>query len=671
MKRIMLKEVEVEKFAVNLKISKGKARDDEFSNEMRKHLKTLKRFTGDNVKISELIVKDKRVSFIRGIAGIGKTVLTKQIAVGWAEDKMYTERLCIVFECRQLNRFMKAEGANLKNHEAFDEFLKSICKLDNFDLGNGEGVVFVVDGLDELYDVNTEDSIIGQLLNIKWSKYIKSKIIITGRPHIEYKLYQHGYEMGCVQTYELQGLSFDQINEYISKFSNVQNDISAINHSIDLSKRHLPILHVPQFLNTFCCVAILTKGEAINNTAELYSWTIYLLLKQHDTYKMHLSIQNFSKTFEKYSNLLSTLSKVCFMLLNENKILFEEKIETLARDTDKGKIFFESLFMDVSDDFKDKYQFTHLSIMEFLAALHICSNAQDLMKIIEEYLDRGFIEVVSFTCSLIAGLSSEGIIKELLKTIDRTGLKTIDQKQFMENVLEKINGASLNDDTKFKRSIEIISCFLSNDFNDREFLLRNISKVSFEGSLEFMDSNYLLNICNHLDFVYDCNESSIQSALESLKIQKFNVNNWSPLQCVKYLNVVRIGLNELKTDVNEILLKLEDIRWIGRDKEVWIRRCKLEDVEEIANTTDIAFEELTIFDSKLNTNSFKNCCKLGVLSKRFRLMNQDIKGDWWEVLAQKIEERNLNEALNLNISGCTTKMTEECKKKVRRFVNLK
>ena len=301
---------------------------------MRRCLETLKHFTSDDIEVSILTENDSRVTFICGVAGMGKSVLAKQLTVWWANGYMYTNfKLCIMFQCRDLNFFQRSKGAKLEKHELFEEFLKSIC---NFELGDGEGILFIVDGLDELYDINTNDSIIRQLLDLSVSKLINSKIIVTGRPYVEDKLVEHGKEMGGLQTVQIQGLNDKQIDEYISKFSSLQDNITAINKSKDASQRNLPILHVPQFLNTFCCVAILTGRKAIHNEAELYSWTVYLLLLEHD--KSGFLNKTVSETFKEYSKALMTLSEVCHKLLNENKIIFEGEVELLVKNIRTGKL---------------------------------------------------------------------------------------------------------------------------------------------------------------------------------------------------------------------------------------------------------------------------------------------------------------------------------------------
>ena len=116
-----------------------------------------------------------------------------------------------------------------------------------------------------------------------------------------------------------------------------------------------------------------------------------------------------SDIFKEFSQTLLTLSEVCHNLLTENKIIFEGNITSLLGNIGKDKEFVASLFVDVSDNITEKYQFKHLSLMEFLSALYICKqDMENLMEIIKDNLEKGFIDVVSFVCRLLSGFSYEG-----------------------------------------------------------------------------------------------------------------------------------------------------------------------------------------------------------------------------------------------------------------------
>ena len=443
------------------------------------------------------------------------------------------------------------------------------------------------------------------------------------------KLIEHGNEMGGLQTVQIQGLSDVQIDEYISKFSSLQDNITAINKSKDASQRNLPILHVPQFLNTFCCVAILTEGKAIHNEAELYSWTVYLLLLEHD--KSGFLNKTVSETFKEYSEALLALSEVCHNLLNENKIIFEGEVELLVKNIRTGKNFIKSLFVDVSDHRQRKLEFQHLSIMEFFAALFICNN-EDPMKIIEENVKRGFIEVVSFACRLIAGVASDGIIKDILTN---SSLPTFES--FLNDVIKLLNGSTLGEETKFQRSIAFLSFFLNKNFKNKEIILSFIKKVRFLGYSQVRDSSNLLSICNHLVEVCACNENDIRMAFANVLIEWFVIDDLNPLQCVQYLDVGRINFSEFKFNVKDFVKKIKESELIGKGAKVLLLGCEVNDEEEV-DVNDIpscdVFKEFQVWRCKLNASSYKKIFEVGVCYVKIfvymiRTFNQLTGGRHW------------------------------------------
>ena len=668
----MLKEVDISDFAVNLKIGCCSASKSDFRDEAKRHLDNLKAAAGDAIDISNLIDEKCRVTFIRGIAGMGKSVLAKQLTYGWANGDIYQNfNMCVMFECRDLNYFKDHEGALLKKHEILGKFIKS--KVD-YNLGNGEGVLVIVDGLDELYDITEKDSIIGQLLSRKI--YPMSKVILTGRPHIEDKVTGHD-NMGCLSKVEINGLSEDQIDEYVDKFSSREDHKERINKARSSSKGFLPIMHVPQFLNTLCCVAILSEEEAVLNSTELYCWTVYLLLKQHAD--KDGSIRKAPEVFRDFSQTLSTLSEVCHNLLTKNKIIFEGSIELLLGEVGKDKDFVESLFVDVSDNITDKYQFKHLSLMEFLSALYICKkDMKNLLEIIKDNLEKGFIEVVSFACRLLSGFSYEGIIKELLKNV--VGLEQeVNEKQLLHDVLELLNKCRLHDRTKLRRSFEIITFFLNKNFNDKEFIKSIIRKChGDEFDSNEVTTHNLFKICSHLE---SCGwkEDDIRMAFANVWFKWIYVNEIEHLDIVTVKERFRIGLRSvfggimllgMTTTLTAIQKKFKG----GERNEycgyVVIMGCEFIDDELNGPcSNDRQLEKLSIWGCQMKTReSFLNACDWGMSCERFGLSRLDIKIEWWERMVEMMEERRRKGDLKterLDIDEYTTRMNYDIERRVR------
>ena len=666
--RIVLKEAIINKFAVRLKISSELPCMGTFRDEAWQYFAHHQGMRGYDIEISDLTDYENRVTFIRGIAGMGKSVLAKQLTYGWANGDIYQNfEMCVMFECRDLNYFKDYEGAELKRHEILGEFLK---RKVNYDLRDGEGVLVIVDGLDELYDITEKDSIIFDLLNVN-GNYGMAKVIITGRPHVEDKLI--GYNnMGGLFKVEINGLSEDQIDEYVDKFSSREDHKVDMNKARTSSKGYLPIMNVPQFLNTLCCVVTIMKDQAVLNNTELYCWTVFLLFKQHAD-KHGASTKRASDIFDEFSQTLSALSEVCHNLLANNKIIVEGDIKLLLGDIGKDKEFVQSLFVDVSDNITEKYQFKHLSLMEFLSALYMCKQDwKHLMELIKDNLKKGFIEVVSFVCRLLSGFSYKGIIKELLKNV--AGLEQeVNEKQLLDDVLDLLNDCGLDDKTTLRRSFEIITFFLSKNFNDRDFIKSLIGKC--HGTRFVSDKFTTDNVCQICRHLESCGwkEEDIRIAFANVQFYQFIISKVEQLDVITVKERFHIGgysivLSRMKTPINAIRRKFAGSSENGYCGVIDIRDCELDDELSECGSNDRQLKGLYIqFCQLKRVESFRIACDWGMSCEWFWLYGLDINIEWWEGMVEMFEARKLKGDLqmrNLNIEECT-KMNNEIALRVR------
>ena len=677
-----MKAVKVQDFAVKLKISETRPAPPTFRDETRQHFEHLKGMAGKDIELKELLNHDERVVLVCGVAGLGKTVLTKQLAFLWANNKIYTQfTLCIIMECRDINHFVANEGAALKRHELFSEFLKTKF---GYDLGGGVSTFLIIDGIDELDGIHRNDSVIWQLLDVKHAKYAQAKVILTGRPHVESTLERNGKDIGGLYRCEIQGLSDDQIQDYVKKFASCKEDFEKIDKAIHSSKEHVKILSIPAFLNSMCCVTLLSDVQTVKNTAELYVWVLYLLLKEH-VEKDGPSRKMCCEMFEEYSSDLWVLCEICHQLLSENKIIFEGDVKSRLMKCGKGTEFLEGLFADISDCRMKKYQFKHLTIMEILSAIHI-SRRKDRMEIIEHNLKTEFYQVVIFSCQLIGGYKYDGIIKDMFGNDEE--LKAINVEQFLPKVLELVSQCinyELDEDEQqqqlrylFQLSIEIIMCFINKDVSNKNFIISTVKTLRYK-----MDALYegsmrkVSELCGHLSSAFNCNEEDLKETFENVLVRLVDVDDVKSLTCVKYLpNVEEIDLVGMKSKINSFRIRSE-ANAVAKCKDVRIIECEFDDDGIMGNNMaikDHKFNVLGIFGCKLNKYSFINVCNWALESSvdTFSLYHMDnIKHSWWGELVyaiQNAKEKNngILALRKLGIFSCTQEMSKEMQMKVRK-----
>ena len=625
----------VNDFAVELKIGNTERPVETLRGEFRRCNERIEGMRGSKVKISHLVDKQKRIVFIRGLPGAGKSVLVKQMTYKWADGELFQQfDLCITFECRELNYFVQNEGKKFEKHELLVEFVKSRA---NFEFGSKSSVLFIIDGLDELNNVfiHTDDSIIWQLLDVKMPNYSRAKLIITGRPHVEKVLFMQNKDTGGIRTVEIDGLSEEQIKEYVKIFAS-SNDVMVekISRAIESSKSNLKPIIYPQILNSFCCVASISDELKVHNETELYCWSFYLLLKQHAE-KDGSPDKKISDIFKEYSKDLLELSKICHELLQKNTIIFEGKIE--FGEIGKGKEFLKGLFVDVSDDFNSMQQFKHLTLMEFLSAVYVCT-IKNPTEVIRDIIEKRLDQVLLFNCQLIAGLMYDGIIKEMFK--NAANLKEVNCGNFFRLVLTLVRECvTAKRHESFKLSIDVIMCLMNKDVINKQFILSIVNKLSFMNVSECSSSYKLIELMKGLSNDFGCCDGELEKAFENVHFGSFDVTEVNCLKFARFLaSVDWIGLNggmaTITTNLKYILISISKCRNLS----MCIAYCKLQDEdlkEEITECPEL--EALQILGCDISEQSFNHLCKLIIKVRQVELNGiEGMKGEWWSMMLEAI-----------------------------------
>ena len=554
-------------FSVMLRLVGSGTAKETFVGEKDRHVQDLDGTTNHSIDIRHLIGESTRITFLRGIAGIGKSVLAKQIVYGWASGTMYHNfRKCVYFECRQLNDYKKEIERDIGKKQLIGSFLKEILCGGEFQ--DGDDMLIIIDGLDELFDFKDKHSVIFQFLE-KSNFCEKSQIILTGRPHAEEVLRTPRKDFGGYRVIEVKGLTKVNKRSYIEWFVSCGESEHAdsyrefINQTINESDSLQLLTSVPQFLNTICCVSVLTEGRKLQNETELYSWTLYLLLKQHILEREKTTQDNdvASAVFKKYKRSIDLLCEISFDLYSQNKVIFKrddykplfDSILGTASEEEKG--FIQGLFLTVPSNFERKLQFKHLSVMEFCAAIHVCA-MENPKGIIEMLMEKKMFEVVRYACGLCGGAFREptNIIRCLFMYRKEADEERRNSPSFDNDIREfgvlflKIAVQLSN---TLERAIDFLVQFLSPNFVMpcvlRELLNRKWGP--WNGDDARNDSN-LINLYSHLRAIGVDDRSFLRVTLNFHTVH--NINVFSVFKYVFHIHT--IILHNLNIDMHSMKL---------------------------------------------------------------------------------------------------------------------
>ena len=566
--RIKTKMDNIYDFAVSLKMElkckHGTAEDDEKLSQLE-------------ITMDRLVGCKERVMFVSGVAGIGKSILAKQIVCHWANHELYDQfDLCLFIQCRELNYFHQENPAEINKSDIVDQFVKKMLDCNVLDMGMRP--LIVIDGVDELFDIDEENSVIFQFLDKQHELYRKSSIIVTGRPHIQSIFEASSRDIGDYRVVEIKGLSDNGIQEYISKFSKRSTFLSkteeVIGEMITSSGGYSDILHVPQFLSSVCCVFVLNGKKKLEHVTELYTWILYLLLKQHTCEKDKTSHKHFiPDVFKSCKEIILLLSKVSFHLLEKNEIIFEkcefdvvfEKIDEKASRAQRD--FLNGMFEEVSNEFGEKLQYKHLTLMEFMAAVHVFSELRPV-DFLEQFLNRKSCDVVKYACGISGRLlAGEGIVKTMAKHV--TGNCELQSaKSFLLDIMDSIcHHSQINEHVRMSKLLDLVGC-LPKKFKDKSFLKKLFSKLSclsFSPTQEHQAN--MVEICAFLKSS-GCSKKEVGVVFKDVGIKFLNVKS------VEVLKIMRHFCYVDWLYVRDIILKKNDVKSIRKN----LSRCNTVDI---------------------------------------------------------------------------------------------
>ncbi|XP_062413442.1 NACHT, LRR and PYD domains-containing protein 3-like, partial [Pungitius pungitius] len=341
---------------------------------------------GDLLKASAGGEEPIRTVMTKGVAGIGKTVLTQKFTLDWAEDKDHQDiQFTFPFTFRELNvlREKKFSLVGLVHHFFSETRAAGICRFEEFQ------VVFIFDGLDEcrlpldfhnneiLTDVTETSSVDVLLTNLIRGKLLPSaRLWITTRPAAANQIPPE-----CVgMVTEVRGFTDPQKEEYFRKRFRDEEQASRIISHIKTSQSLHIMCHIPVF-----CWITATVLEDVLKTRErrdlpktLTEMYIHFLVVQSKVKKV--KYDGGAETDPHWSpesrKMIESLGKLAFDQLQKgNLIFYESDLTECGIDIRTASVcsgVFTQIFREERGLYQDKvFCFVHLSVQEFLAALHV------------------------------------------------------------------------------------------------------------------------------------------------------------------------------------------------------------------------------------------------------------------------------------------------------------
>ncbi|XP_076580304.1 NACHT, LRR and PYD domains-containing protein 6-like [Chaetodon auriga] len=325
-----------------------------------------------------------RTVMTKGVAGIGKTVLTQKFTLDWAKDKAHQDiQFMFPFTFRELNVLREKKFSLVKLvHHFFPETKEAgICRFEEF------RVLFIFDGLDEcrlpldfhnneiLTDVTESTSVDVLLTNLIRRNLLPSaRLWITTRPAAASQIPPECVDM----VTEVRGFTDEQKEEYFRKRFRDKEQANRIISHIKTSRSLHIMCHIPVF-----CWITATVLEDVMKTSEegelpktLTQMYIHFLVVQSKVKNMKYDGVSDPQWTPESRKMIKSLGKLAFEQLQKgNLIFYESDLTECGIDIRAASVYsgvFTQIFKEERGLYQDKvFCFIHLSVQEFLAALHV------------------------------------------------------------------------------------------------------------------------------------------------------------------------------------------------------------------------------------------------------------------------------------------------------------
>ena len=336
--------------------------------------------------------KSNELILVEGRPGSGKTTLVHKVIKDWESGKVLAKsKLTLLLTLRLLNDSQDETLEKVLQTLYSDEDAMTILP----DIRDGEGVCFVLDGLDEYQPQNREKSVILKLLGRKC--FPKSMIIVFTRPSATEQLSKDL----ITKTIEVFGFKKEQIFEYIDNFpfdEESTSDICIIRASqLKIYLRSHPNIHnicyLPIHTAMICFLFQFVENVSTIQT-NVYEEFTRLIIQRHlaryESCKALASLKDLGQQHTKYFKDLCHLAYE--MTIKSKQVISAQELQVQLGGSgslsEEGGLGLLTICPTLhKTGFHQSYAFLHLTFQEFLTAYYIANymEVSQQLNILEEY----------------------------------------------------------------------------------------------------------------------------------------------------------------------------------------------------------------------------------------------------------------------------------------------
>ena len=332
---------------------------------------------GDLFKVEEG-KKPVRKLIVTGNVGIGKTTLCTMLTEEWAKGEILTQ-----FDCVLLLPLRKRSVSTATTFLQLFKLLHSsemirTSVIEELEEREGEGVLIIADGWDELDNENRSD--ISFLHNLLFGNILPfASVLLTSRPAASAPL----YDLPTVdRLVEVVGFKEENVKLYIeSDFDDCPEKASSLIEQLENNPLIASVCSVPLNCAIICYLWQTLDSTLPSTLTELYSLIvsnfIFRNLKKSNFLDRIFTLP-FDSIPENLHDMFWLMCKFAYECLSQDKVVFSEEelaflFPQVLDSSDKllcfGLLQCARSLLPVGHGLS--FHFVHLTTQEFLAALHL------------------------------------------------------------------------------------------------------------------------------------------------------------------------------------------------------------------------------------------------------------------------------------------------------------
>ena len=313
---------------------------------------------------------------IEGAPGVGKTVFSKEIAFQWATNNfLISKKLLFLVALRNFDSKYIKSVEDLVQHVLQCGDAEMVTGITKYVTQNGGAdLVIVLDGYDEMADVDRQESLVAEILLRQVLP--NCLLVIFSRPTASLHLHN---SVDC-RVVEIVGFTEENRLHYIKTSS--PESYENIKVYLESHPTIDALCYIPLNMTILLCLAKAGIQNLPDTQTEMYRQFIEMsvkhVLKQKNS---HLTITSLSELPLEYRHLFDKVAQFAYESLKRDQLVFtldelDQVCPNLANTPTDGLGLLTPV-KSFNQGEQTTYNFLHFSIQEYMAAYHISTLSDD------------------------------------------------------------------------------------------------------------------------------------------------------------------------------------------------------------------------------------------------------------------------------------------------------